>query len=182
MARKPKRNVKRLRVYEKALEYVDLEGGETVIDAYCGTGTISLCLAKKAKRVIGIEIVKPAIEDAKKNAKKNHMENTEFYATDAGKFMPQLYRKGLIPDVIVMDPVRVGCSKEVLKAAAGMNPKRIVYVSCNLATLSKMNLKSLSVRDYLQTSGDRDSIQDLLLRPSGHFIAEDTIKKSKIIE
>ena len=124
-------------LYEKALAYADLKGGETVIDAYCGTGTISLCLAKKAKRVIGIEIVKPAIEDAKKNAKKNHMENTEFYAADAGKFMPQLYRKGLVPDVIVMDPVRAGCSEEVLKAAAGMNPKRIVYVSCNPATFAR---------------------------------------------
>lgn len=124
-------------LYEKALAYADLKGGETVIDAYCGTGTISLCLAKKAKRVIGIEIVRPAIEDAKKNAKKNHMENTEFYAADAGKFMPQLYRKGLVPDVIVMDPVRAGCSEEVLKAAAGMNPKRIVYVSCNPATFAR---------------------------------------------
>jgi 23S rRNA (uracil1939-C5)-methyltransferase len=124
-------------LYEKALKYADLKGGETVIDAYCGTGTISLCLAKKAKRVIGIEIVKPAIEDAKKNAKKNHMENTEFYAADAGKLMPQLYRKGLVPDVIVMDPVRAGCSEEVLKAAAGMNPKRIVYVSCNPATFAR---------------------------------------------
>lgn len=124
-------------LYEKALAYADLKGGETVIDAYCGTGTISLCLAKKAKRVIGIEIVKPAIEDAKKNAKKNHMGNTEFYAADAGKLMPQLYRKGLVPDVIVMDPVRAGCSEEVLKAAAGMNPKRIVYVSCNPATFAR---------------------------------------------
>ena len=124
-------------LYEKALAYADLKGGETVIDAYCGTGTISLCLAKKAKRFIGIEIVKPAIEDAKKNAKKNHMENTEFYAADAGKLMPQLYRKGLVPDVIVMDPVRAGCSEEVLKAAAGMNPKRIVYVSCNPATFAR---------------------------------------------
>lgn len=124
-------------LYDKALAYADLKGGETVIDAYCGTGTISLCLAKKAKRVIGIEIVKPAIEDAKKNAKMNHMENTEFYAADAGKFMPQLYRKGLVPDVIVMDPVRAGCSEEVLKAAAGMNPKRIVYVSCNPATFAR---------------------------------------------
>ena len=124
-------------LYEKALAYADLKGGETVIDAYCGTGTISLCLAKKAKRVIGIEIVKPAIEDAKKNAKKNHMENTEFYSADAGKLMPQLYRQGLVPDVIVMDPVRAGCSEEVLKAAAGMNPKRIVYVSCNPATFAR---------------------------------------------
>ena len=124
-------------LYEKALEYADLKGEETVIDAYCGTGTISLCLAKKAKWVIGIEIVKPAIEDAKKNAKKNHMANTEFYAADAGKLMPQLYRKGLVPDVIVMDPVRAGCSEEVLKAAADMKPKRIVYVSCNPATFAR---------------------------------------------
>lgn len=123
-------------LYEKALEYADLKGEETVIDAYCGTGTISLCLAKKAKWVIGIEIVKPAIEDAKKNAKKNHMANTEFYAADAGKLMPQLYRKGLVPDVIVMDPVRAGCSEEVLKAA-GMKPKRIVCVSCNPATFAR---------------------------------------------
>ena len=134
-------------LYEKALAYADLKGGETVIDAYCGTGTISLCLAKKAKRVIGIEIVKPAIEDAKKNAKKNHMENTEFYAADAGKLMPQLYRKGLVPDVIVMDPVRAGCSEEVLKAAAGMNPKRIVYVSCNPATFAR-DTKILKLEGY----------------------------------
>ena len=133
MGRKPKRNVRRLSVYEKVLEYADLKGRETVIDAYCGTGTISLCLTKKAKRVIDIEIVKPAIEDAKKN----HMGNTEFYATDAGKLMPQLYRQGLVPDVIVMDPVRAGCSGEVLKAAAGMKPKRIVYVSCNPATFAR---------------------------------------------
>ena len=85
---------------------------------------------------IGIEIVKPAIEDAKKNAKKNHMENTEFYAADAGKLMPQLYWQGLVPDVIVMDPVRAGCSEEVLKAA-GMKPKRIVCVSCNPATFAR---------------------------------------------
>lgn len=134
-------------LYEKALAYADLKGGETVIDAYCGTGTISLCLAKKAKRVIGIEIVKSAIEDAKKNAKMNHMENTEFYAADAGKFMPQLYRKGLVPDVIVMDPVRAGCSEEVLKAAAGMNPKRIVYVSCNPATFAR-DAKILKLEGY----------------------------------
>ena len=124
-------------LYEKALEKADLQGGETVIDAYCGTGTISLCLAKKAGRVIGIEIVKEAIEDAKKNAAFNHIENTEFYAADAGKLMPKLYKEGLRPDVIVMDPVRAGCSEEVLIAAAGMHPSRIVYVSCNPATFAR---------------------------------------------
>lgn len=124
-------------LYEKALAYADLHGGETVIDAYCGTGTISLCLAQKAGRIIGIEIVKEAIEDAKKNAAFNHIENAEFYAADAGEFMPKLYQEGLRPDVIVMDPVRAGCSETVLSAAAGMQPSRIVYVSCNVATFAR---------------------------------------------
>lgn len=124
-------------LYEKALAYADLHGGETVIDAYCGTGTISLCLAQKAGRVIGIEIVKEAIEDAKKNAAFNHIENAEFYAADAGEFMPKLYQEGLRPDVIVMDPVRAGCSEAVLAATAGMQPSRIVYVSCNVATFAR---------------------------------------------
>ena len=100
-------------------------------------GTISLCLAKKAKRVIGIEIVKPAVEDAIKNAKANHIGNVEFHAADAGKLMPELYQNGLKPDVIVMDPVRAGCAENVLKAAAAMNPERIVYVSCNPATFAR---------------------------------------------
>lgn len=124
-------------LYNKALEYANLTGGETVIDAYCGTGTISLCLAKKAKRVIGIEIIKEAIEDAKKNAAFNHIDHVEFHAADAGKLMPHLYEKGERPEVIVMDPVRAGCSEEVLKAAAGMEPERIVYVSCNPATFAR---------------------------------------------
>lgn len=124
-------------LYEKALAYADLHGGETVIDAYCGTGTISLCLAPKAGRVIGIEIVKEAIEDAKKNAAFNHIENAEFYAADAGEFMPKLYQEGLRPDIIVMDPVRAGCSETVLSAAASMQPSRIVYVSCNVATFAR---------------------------------------------
>lgn len=134
-------------LYEKALEKADLQGGETVIDAYCGTGTISLCLAKKAGRVIGIEIVKEAIEDAKKNAAFNHITNTEFYAADAGELMPKLYKDGLRPDVIVMDPVRAGCSEDVLKAAAGMHPSRIVYVSCNPATFAR-DAKILTALGY----------------------------------
>lgn len=125
------------KLYETALAYANLTGKETVIDAYCGTGTISLCLAEKAKKVIGIEIVKPAVEDAIKNAKANHIENVEFHAADAGKLMPELYKNGLKPDVIVMDPVRAGCTENVLKAAAAMNPERIVYVSCNPATFAR---------------------------------------------
>ena len=124
-------------VYGTAEAAAPTESGETVIDAYCGTGTISLCLAKKARRVIGIEIVREAIEDAKKNAAFNHIENAEFHAADAGLLMPKLYEEGLRPDVIVMDPVRAGCSEDVLKAAAGMQPARIVYVSCNPATFAR---------------------------------------------
>ncbi len=134
-------------LYETALEYAGLSGGETVIDAYCGTGTISLCLAKKAGKVIGIEIVKSAIEDAKKNAKLNGIENTEFHAADAGKLMPELYKKGLRPDIIVVDPVRAGCSEEVLNAAAGMDPKKIVYISCNPATFAR-DARILKTKGY----------------------------------
>lgn len=124
-------------LYETALSFADLSGGETVIDAYCGTGTISLCLAKKAKKVIGLDIVKPAIDDARKNAKRNGMDNVTFYAGDAGKLMPGLYKDGLAPEVIVMDPVRAGAGEAVLQAAAGMKPKRIVYISCNPATFAR---------------------------------------------
>lgn len=124
-------------LYNKALEFADLSGGESVIDAYCGTGTISLFLAHKAKRVIGIEIVEPAIIDARKNAAANGFSNTEFIVGDAAIEMPKLYKKGERPDVIVFDPIRAGCKEEVLKAAAGMKPKRMVYVSCNPASMAR---------------------------------------------
>lgn len=124
-------------LYNKALEFADLSGGESVIDAYCGTGTISLFLAHKAKRVIGIEIVEPAILDARKNAAANGFFNTEFIVGDAAIEMPKLYKKGERPDVIVFDPIRAGCKEEVLIAAAGMKPKRMVYVSCNPASMAR---------------------------------------------
>ena len=124
-------------LYSKALEFAQLTGEETVIDAYCGTGTISLYLAQKAKHVLGIEIVPAAIEDAKKNALRNHVDNADFVAADAGVIMPKLYKQGSRPDVIVMDPIRAGCSEDVLKAAAGMEPKRIVYVSCGPSTFAR---------------------------------------------
>ena len=124
-------------LYDTALEFADLKGDETVIDAYCGTGTISLFLAHKAKHVIGIEIVAPAIEDAKKNALRNGYENTEFIVGDAAVEMPRLYKQGIEPDVIVFDPIRAGCKEDVLHAAIGMAPQRIVYVSCNASSMAR---------------------------------------------
>lgn len=132
-------------LYGKALEFANLKGEETVIDAYCGTGTISLFLAHKAKKVIGIEIVEPAILDARANAKRNGFTNTEFIVGDAAQEMPKLYQQGIRPDVIVFDPIRAGCKEPVLTAAAAMEPKRIVYVSCNPASMAR---DILFLKDY----------------------------------
>ena len=124
-------------LYGKALEYANLTGRETVIDAYCGTGTITLFLAQKARRVYGIEIVKPAILDAEKNARDNHVKNAEFIVGDATVVMPRLYKQGIRADVVVVDPPRAGCTPTVLETFANMKPKRIVYVSCNPASLAR---------------------------------------------
>jgi len=124
-------------LYAKALEYANLKGEETVIDAYCGTGTITLYLARKAAKAYGVEIVKPAIEDARQNAYDNHIKNVEFQVGDATKILPVYYKKGLRPDVIVVDPPRAGCTEKVLQTFAAMQPERIVYVSCNPATLAR---------------------------------------------
>ncbi|MCA1010384.1 23S rRNA (uracil(1939)-C(5))-methyltransferase RlmD [Halobacillus halophilus] len=124
-------------LYDKALEYADLHGGETVIDAYCGIGTISLFLAQQAKKVYGVEIVPEAVTDAKKNARLNKMDNAEFYVGQAEELMPWWRNQGLRPDVIVVDPPRKGCDEELLKAMLDMEPERIVYVSCNPSTLAR---------------------------------------------
>lgn len=124
-------------LYEQALHYADLHGTETVIDAYCGTGTITLFLAQRARKAYGIEIVRPAILDAQKNARDNGIKNAEFIVGDATKVMPALYRQGIRPDVVVVDPPRAGCTPTVLKTFADMTPRRIVYVSCNPATLAR---------------------------------------------
>ncbi len=124
-------------LYRHALKFAALKGSETVIDAYCGTGTISLLLAQKAKQVIGLENFSAAVQDAKKNAMENGIRNVEFIVGDAAKEMPALYEKGIRADVIVMDPPRAGCDNAVLKAAVGMQPQRIVYISCNPATLAR---------------------------------------------
>ena len=129
------------------MEFANLKGEETVIDAYCGTGTISLFLAKKAYKVYGIEIVKPAILDAQKNARDNNVRNAEFIVGDATEVMPRLYKQDIRPDVVVVDPPRAGCTEEVLKTFAAMEPERIVYVSCNPATLAR-DLKILDGLGY----------------------------------
>ncbi|WP_138417876.1 23S rRNA (uracil(1939)-C(5))-methyltransferase RlmD [Aquibacillus sediminis] len=125
------------KLYDKALEYANLTGGETVVDAYCGIGTISLFLAQKAKKVYGVEVVPEAISDAKANAKLNGIENAEFYVGQAEKVMPWWTAQGLRPDVIVVDPPRKGCDQALLDAMVEMKPSRIVYVSCNPATLAR---------------------------------------------
>ena len=124
-------------LYNKALAYADLQGNETVIDAYCGTGTISLFLAQKAKKVYGIEMIKPAVINAKENAKNNNIKNVEFIIGDTVEVMPKLYQEGVKPDVIVVDPPRAGCEKSVLETFAKMQPSKIVYVSCNPASLAR---------------------------------------------
>lgn len=126
------------RLYGKALEFAGLTGGEIVWDVYCGIGTISLFLAKKAKKVYGVEIVPEAIKDAIENAKLNNLENTEFFAGKAEEVLPDWYEKNKgKADVVVVDPPRKGCEEVVLNTIAGMEAKRIVYVSCDSATLAR---------------------------------------------
>ena len=124
-------------LYNKTLEYADLSGNEIVFDAYCGTGTISLFLSQKAKKVYGVEIVPEAIEDAKKNALQNNIANVEFLVGESEKVIPQLIDKGIKADVVVVDPPRKGCERSLLEAISKMQPKKIVYVSCDPATLAR---------------------------------------------
>ena len=124
-------------LYGKALEFADLTGEETVLDLYCGAGTITLCMAAKAKKVIGAEVVAPAVKDAWENAKRNEVENVEFFCGDAADIAAKLEEDGLRPDVITVDPPRKGLAPEVIASVAGMEPKRVVYVSCDAATLGR---------------------------------------------
>lgn len=125
------------RLYGLALEYAGLTGAETVVDAYCGAGTISLLLAQKAKKVIGIEIVPEAIQNANENAARNGIANAEFHVGATEELLPKLVANGLRPDVIVLDPPRKGCDPAVLQAIIAAAPKRVVYVSCGAPTLAR---------------------------------------------
>lgn len=137
-------------LYDKALEYADLTGNETVWDMYCGIGTISLFLAKRAKQVYGVEIVPQAIEDAKKNAELNGILNAEFFVGKAEEVVPDIYKAGkdgAKADVVVVDPPRKGCDEKLLETIAAMAPKRMVYVSCDPATLAR-DLKYLTAHGF----------------------------------
>ncbi|TSB45581.1 23S rRNA (uracil(1939)-C(5))-methyltransferase RlmD [Alkalicoccobacillus porphyridii] len=134
-------------LYDKTLEYANLTGSETVIDAYCGIGTISLFLAQQAKHVYGVEIVPEAISDAKRNAELNGLTNTDFAVGEAENVIPWWAAQGIRPDVFVVDPPRKGCDEKLLNTMLEMKPKRIVYVSCNPATLAR-DLKVLEEGGY----------------------------------
>lgn len=150
------------KLYAKALEYAGLTGRETVWDLYCGIGTISLFLAKNARKVYGVEIVPQAIEDARKNAEINGIHNAEFFVGKAEEIVPQFYKeasekaaadgdseaaRSIHPDVVVVDPPRKGCEEALLNTIVKMQPQRIVYVSCDSATLAR-DLKILSAQGY----------------------------------
>ena len=134
-------------LYQTAIEYAQLTGKETVIDAYCGIGTISLIAAKHAKKVIGVELNGDAVKDAKINAKENNISNAEFYKGDAGEFMVKMAENGQKADVVFMDPPRSGSDEKFMSSVVKLSPKRVVYVSCGPDTLAR-DLKYFEKHGY----------------------------------
>lgn len=135
------------KLYQKAIEYAELTGKETVLDAYCGTGTIGMIAAKEAGKVIGVELNRDAVKDAIAGAKKNQVGNIRFYQADAGDFMAGMADKGEKADVVMMDPPRAGSSEKFLSALVKLKPEKVVYVSCNPETLAR-DLKFLCAKGY----------------------------------
>ena len=125
------------RLYAKAIEFADLTGQETVLDLYCGAGTITLALSDHAKRVLGAEIVPEAIDDARENAARSGVENAEFFCGDASDVAKKLAQENLRPDIITVDPPRKGLAEDVVESIARMQPERVVYVSCDSATMAR---------------------------------------------
>ena len=125
------------RLYEAAIAQAEITKNDLVLDLYCGVGTITLCMAKAAGKVIGVEVVEQAVLDAKANAKRNGIENAEFFCGDAGKAALKLEQEGIKPDVVVVDPPRKGLNSDTIEALNRMSPRRIVYVSCDPATLAR---------------------------------------------
>ena len=140
------------RLYQRALEYASPEGKGTVLDLYCGAGTISLCLARGAEKVIGAEIVPAAVENARENALRNGLHNVEFLCADAGQAAQELLRRGVTPDAVVVDPPRKGLAPEVIETVCAMAPERVVYVSCDAATQAR-DLKLFALRGYEAAEG-----------------------------
>ena len=136
------------RLYEAAISQAEITKDDLVLDLYCGVGTITLAMAKAAGKVIGVEVIEQAVEDAKDNAKRNGIENAEFFCGDAGKAALELEAKGIKPDVIVVDPPRKGLNADTIEALHRMNPRRIVYVSCDPATLAR-DVALLKERGYV---------------------------------
>lgn len=151
-------------LYSKALEYAELTGDEVVFDAYCGTGTISLFLSKAAKKVYGIEIIPQAINNANENKRNNGVSNVEFIVGKSEEEIPKLIKSGINPDVIMLDPPRKGCEESLLHAIAAVEPRRIVYVSCDPATLAR-DLRILEDLGY-----KAQEIQPVDMFPQGHHV------------
>ena len=135
------------RLYGKALEYASPKGDEVIADLYCGAGTIGLSMAKQAKKIVGVEIIPQAVENAKRNAQRNNINTADFYCGDAGEVFGKLRKKGCAPDIIVVDPPRKGCSAETIDVIAEAAPKKIVMISCNPATAAR-DAKLLSEKGY----------------------------------
>ena len=139
-------------LYNKALELAGLTGKETVIDAYCGTGTIGIIASKKARQVIGVELNPDAVKDAVQNAKRNHADNVRFYCKDAGRFMAEMAARKERADVVIMDPPRTGSTKAFLDAIGILRPQKVIYISCGPDTLSR-DLKYLKALGYQAREG-----------------------------
>ncbi|MDD7517654.1 23S rRNA (uracil(1939)-C(5))-methyltransferase RlmD [Ruminococcus flavefaciens] len=135
------------RLYAKALEYAAPDGNEVIADLYCGAGTIGLSMAENAKKIVGVEIIPQAVENAKKNAEHNNISNADFYCGDAGKVFRELRKNGCSPNIIVVDPPRKGCSAETIDVIANSAPQKIVMISCNPATAAR-DAKMLSDNGY----------------------------------
>ena len=135
------------RLYEAAIQQAEIAKTDLVLDLYCGVGTITLCMAKAAGKVIGVEVVEQAVLDARENARRNGIENAEFFCGDAGKAALKLEQEGIRPDVVVVDPPRKGLNADTIEALSRMSPRRIVYVSCDPATLAR-DVALLKERGY----------------------------------
>ena len=143
-------------LYLLAAQLADFQGGELLVDLYCGAGTIGLTMAHRVGQLVGVEIVPDAVENAKANAKRCGIENARFLCADAKQAAVQLAQEGLRPDVVVVDPPRKGCAPQVLEAIAKMSPQKLVYISCNSATLAR-DCKQLAQLGYrLKTAAPVD--------------------------